>query len=51
LKHLEKKAPNFWKWGKAVIAEKTVLAVWDEENVVKHTLEKMKRAQSSSTGK
>jgi glutathione S-transferase len=51
LKSLEEKAPNFWKWTHAVIAEKSVTAVWDEENVVKRTLEKIKRHQPTIQGK
>jgi glutathione S-transferase len=43
LQSLEEKAPNFWKWGHAVIAESTVTAVWNEEDVVKRTLERIKK--------
>jgi glutathione S-transferase len=51
LNSLEDKAPNFWKWGHAVIAEKSVTAVWDEENVVQRTLEKIKKHQAAKQAK
>lgn len=42
---LKNKAPNFLKWSHAVIAEKTATAVWDEGDVVKHTLERIEIAK------
>ncbi|KAF3390962.1 hypothetical protein DPV78_010822 [Talaromyces pinophilus] len=38
LEVLQTKAPNFWKWANAVVAEKTVTCVWDEIDVVKRTI-------------
>jgi glutathione S-transferase len=46
-KALETRAPRFWRWAQVVIAERSVLAVWDEELVVKQSwikIEKRKRA-------
>jgi len=34
---LEAKAPNFVKWGRAVVAEKSVNHIWKEEHVAKRT--------------
>lgn len=51
LKSLEDRAPNFWKWGHAVIAEKTVTAVWDEGNVVQHTLARIEKQQAAKQAK
>ncbi|KAJ5657809.1 uncharacterized protein N7484_001458 [Penicillium longicatenatum] len=42
---LEDKAPNFWRWSHAVIGEATVTAVWDEEDVVKRTFDKIEAAK------
>lgn len=38
---LEDRAPNFWRWLHAVTVEKSVTAVWDEELVVRRTLDKI----------
>ena len=43
LELLEDRAPNFWTWGQAVVAEKTVTAVWDEELVVRRAREKIEK--------
>ncbi|KAK5461303.1 hypothetical protein LTS15_003366 [Exophiala xenobiotica] len=40
-KLLEERAPNFWRWGHAVMAENSVTSVWDEELVVRRTREKI----------
>ncbi|KAJ5663484.1 hypothetical protein N7507_004215, partial [Penicillium longicatenatum] len=42
---LEDKAPNFGRWSHAVIGEATVTAVWDEEDVVKRTFDKIEAAK------
>lgn len=41
---LEEKAPNFWKWAHVVIAEKSIISEWDEENLIRHARERVKRA-------
>jgi glutathione S-transferase len=40
-KLLEERAPNFWRWGHAVMAENSVTSAWDEELVVRRTREKI----------
>jgi len=37
LAELESKAPSFYKWGNAVIAEKSVNHIWDEKSVAERT--------------
>ena len=44
---LEASAPHFWKWAKAVVAQETVKAVWDEEDVVKRTYARIAKEQAS----
>ncbi|KAL2833848.1 thioredoxin-like protein [Aspergillus cavernicola] len=51
LQSLQERAPNFWKWSHAVIAEESVTAVWDEENVVRRTLERIKKQQAPTQTK
>lgn len=41
LKGLEAEAPNFWKWANAVIKEKSVNYIFDEEAVAKRTSERI----------
>jgi glutathione S-transferase len=37
LSELESKTPYFYKWANAVIAEKSVNYIWDEDKVVANT--------------
>jgi len=37
LSELESKTPHFYKWAMAVIAEKSVNHIWDEDEVVTNT--------------
>jgi glutathione S-transferase len=37
LTSLETRAPAFWKWANAVVKEKSVNYIWDEEGVVNRT--------------
>jgi len=37
LTNLEKKAPAFWKWANAVVKEKSVNYIWDEQRIVEKT--------------
>jgi glutathione S-transferase len=37
LSELESKTPHFYKWANAVVAEKSVSYIWDEEKVVANT--------------
>lgn len=34
---LEKQTPAFYKWAQAVVANKHVLSIWDEETVIEKT--------------
>jgi len=43
LTNLEAKAPAFWKWANATIAEKSVNYIFDEEGVAKRTAERIKK--------
>jgi glutathione S-transferase len=45
---LQKQAPNFYKWANAVIVEKSVNHIWDEEGVIKATKAKMARMAAES---
>ena len=47
-KALEDRAPNFWRWAQAVTAEKSVTAVWDEELVVRRTLERIEKMRKEA---
>lgn len=47
-KGLEDKAPNFWRWAQAVTVEKSVSAVWDEELVVRRTLERIDKMRKGA---
>lgn len=51
LQSLEEKAPDFWKWGHAVIAEKSVTAIWDEDNVVKLTIARIAKMRAAAQAK
>jgi glutathione S-transferase len=37
LTNLETKAPAFWKWANAVVKEKSVNYIWDEQRIVEKT--------------
>jgi len=37
LSELESKAPQFYKWANAVVAEKSVNHIWDEDKVTANT--------------
>jgi glutathione S-transferase len=37
LTDLEMKAPAFWKWANAVVKEKSVNYIWDEQRIVERT--------------
>ncbi|OQU94092.1 Glutathione S-transferase, domain-containing protein [Cladophialophora immunda] len=47
-KALEDGAPNFWTWTRAVAAEKSVTAAWDEELVVRRTLERIDKMRTAA---
>ena len=47
-KALEDRAPNFWRWAQAVVAEESVTAIWDEELVVRRTLERIHRMSKAT---
>jgi hypothetical protein len=40
---LQDRAPNFWKWVRAIVAEPPVTAVWDEGLVVARTFDKIEK--------
>jgi glutathione S-transferase len=44
---LSRRAPEFWQWAQAVISEPSVTSEWDEDLVVKRTLEKIERKRSA----
>ncbi|RDL35809.1 Thioredoxin-like protein [Venustampulla echinocandica] len=41
LTSLEARAPAFWKWANAVVQEKSVTYVWDEQNVATRTIARL----------
>ena len=47
-KALEDRAPSFWRWAQAVAAEESVTAIWDEELVVRRTLERMDKMRKAA---
>jgi glutathione S-transferase len=46
LTDLETKAPAFWKWANAVVKEKSVNYIWNEQGVVERT--KIRLAKTSA---
>lgn len=48
---LEEKAPNFWKWGQAVIAEKSVTAIWDEDVIIKASRARIQKLAAAKAQK
>jgi glutathione S-transferase len=47
----EAKAPNFWKWANRAISEKSVTAVWDEEEHVRRTLQRINKIRADKAAK
>ncbi|KUJ17008.1 thioredoxin-like protein [Mollisia scopiformis] len=47
LPNLEAKAPAFWKWAHAVIQEKSVNHIYDEQGVAERTAERVKKMIAS----
>lgn len=45
---LQDRAPKFWKWVRAVVAEQSVTAVWDEDLVVARTFDKIEKLRSAA---
>jgi glutathione S-transferase len=43
---LQDRAPVFWKWVLAVVAETSVTAVWDEDLVVARTSDRVEKQRS-----
>lgn len=43
---LERDAPSFYRWAQAVTAEKSVTAIWDEELVVRRTLDRIAKTKT-----
>ncbi len=41
LNELESKTPHFYKWATAVVAEKSVNYIWNEDKVVANTQKRM----------
>lgn len=40
---IQDRAPNFWRWTRAVVADTSVTAVWDEDLVVARTLDRIEK--------
>jgi glutathione S-transferase len=45
---LESKAPHFYKWANAVIAEKSVNYIWDEDKVVENTRRRIAKVAAAA---
>lgn len=45
---LREEAPKFWAWTQAVVAQESVTATWDEDLVVRRTLERIGCMQKKS---
>jgi glutathione S-transferase len=48
LVELEERAPKVWSWAHAVVTQKSVLAIWDEDLVVRRTLERIEKMKSAT---
>jgi glutathione S-transferase len=46
-KALELAAPSFCEWAQVVIREKSVTTIWDEDLVVRRTLERIAKANGA----
>ena len=44
LTNLETRAPSFWKWANAVVKEKSVNFIWNEETVLANTRKRLAKA-------
>lgn len=51
VKGLEAKAPAFWKWANAVIAEESVTYIWDLENVASQTKKRIAQFKAADAAK
>ena len=47
LTNLETKAPAFWKWANAVVKEKSVNYIWNEETVLANTKKRLAKAAAA----
>jgi len=47
LTDLETKTPAFWKWANAVVKEKSVNYIWDEEGVISRTKARLAKAAAA----
>ncbi|EXJ83451.1 hypothetical protein A1O1_07074 [Capronia coronata CBS 617.96] len=45
---LERRAPKSYRWAQAVTAEQSVTAIWDEDLVVKRTLERIEKRKAAT---
>jgi glutathione S-transferase len=48
LSELESKTPYFYKWANAVIAEKNVNYIWDEDKVVANTRRRLAKVAAAA---
>jgi glutathione S-transferase len=48
LSELESKTPHFYKWANAVVAEKSVNFIWDEEKVVAYTKKRIAKMATAA---
>jgi glutathione S-transferase len=44
---LKKRAPSFWAWAHATAAQKSVVAIWDEDLVVRRTMERIEKMKNA----
>jgi glutathione S-transferase len=48
LSELESKTPRFYKWANAVVAEKSVNYIWNEEKVVDNTRKRIAKMAAAA---
>jgi glutathione S-transferase len=46
LSALESEAPNFYKWANAVVAEKSVTCIWDEQRTIETSKAKVAKVHA-----
>jgi glutathione S-transferase len=44
---LETKTPHFWKWANAVVKDKNVNYIWDEESFIEKTKVRLAKAAAA----
>jgi glutathione S-transferase len=48
LSELESKTPHFYKWANAVVAERSVNYIWDEDTVVANTKKRIAKIAAAA---